>query len=241
MTEFTWLTTADPAAMLTVLNKGRPGSPLFRCRLSDRRLRLYACAISRLVGLQPAEPINECEAWADGGPPISTNWVVADQDPEFAARGSLDVHYGTVFGNPEPWWQRAKAELLRDIVGNPFQPVVMPCTRDSWRGDWLTPTVAGLARTAYDEREVGVAGQISPDRLFILADALEEAGCDSEPLMSHLRQSGPTLTRVQELRSGPVGCCNKYLDRMDCDCIARACQRLHVRGCWALDLLLGKE
>ncbi|MFO0842693.1 MAG: hypothetical protein U0797_09910 [Gemmataceae bacterium] len=43
------------------------------------------------------------------------------------------------------------------------------------------------------------------DRLPILADALEEAGCDEPEFLGHLRGPGP-----------------------------------HVRGCWALDLLLGK-
>jgi hypothetical protein len=41
------------------------------------------------------------------------------------------------------------------------------------------------------------------DRLPILADALEDAGCDDGDLLAHLRGDGP-----------------------------------HVRGCWALDLVL---
>jgi hypothetical protein len=41
----------------------------------------------------------------------------------------------------------------------------------------------------------------------ILADALQEAGCNSEDLLNHLRDTTAT----------------------------------HVRGCWALDLVLGKE
>ena len=63
----------------------------------------------------------------------------------------------------------------------------------SWNGG----TVAGLARSVYDERRFA--------DLPILADALEEAGCDNAELLTHLRGPGP-----------------------------------HVRGCWALDLLLGK-
>jgi hypothetical protein len=42
--------------------------------------------------------------------------------------------------------------------------------------------------------------------LPILADALQEAGCEEAELLGHLRGEGP-----------------------------------HVSGCWALDLLLGKE
>ena len=58
--------------------------------------------------------------------------------------------------------------------------------------------VSTLACGVYDERAF--------DRLPILADALEEAGCDDPEILKHCRGEGP-----------------------------------HVRGCWALDLLLGKE
>lgn len=44
---------------------------------------------------------------------------------------------------------------------------------------WLTETVFALAR--------GVAADLGFDRLPILADALEDAGCDNFPLLKHLR------------------------------------------------------
>jgi hypothetical protein len=62
----------------------------------------------------------------------------------------------------------------------------------------VSPTAAALAATIYHERAF--------DRLPILADALEDAGCDNADILDHLRGPGP-----------------------------------HVRGCWALDLVLGKE
>ena len=62
---------------------------------------------------------------------------------------------------------------------------------------WLTSTVLDLARAIYVERAF--------DRLPILADALEDAGCDSADVLAHCRGEGP-----------------------------------HVRGCWVIDLLLGK-
>jgi hypothetical protein len=43
------------------------------------------------------------------------------------------------------------------------------------------------------------------DRMPVLADALEDAGCTDAELLAHLRSPGP-----------------------------------HVRGCWAIDLLLGR-
>jgi hypothetical protein len=62
---------------------------------------------------------------------------------------------------------------------------------------WNDGTIAKLAEAIYEEWAF--------DRLPILADALEEAGCTSEELLTHCRAGGE-----------------------------------HVRGCWAVDLLLGK-
>ena len=58
--------------------------------------------------------------------------------------------------------------------------------------------VVKIAQGIYDERAF--------DRLPILADALEDAGCDNADILAHLRSPGP-----------------------------------HVRGCWAVDLILGKK
>ena len=82
--------------------------------------------------------------------------------------------------------------LVRDIFGNPFRPV-------TFDPEWRTTTALALARGIYDERAF--------DRLPILADALQDAGCDNDDILTHLRD---TTTP-------------------------------HVRGCWALDLVLGKE
>jgi hypothetical protein len=84
-----------------------------------------------------------------------------------------------------------QAVLLRDVVGNPFLPVVLV-------SDLLMPHVVVLSQAIYDD--------CAFDRLPILADALEEAGCTDAVILGHLRGPGP-----------------------------------HVRGCWVLDLLLGKE
>jgi hypothetical protein len=65
--------------------------------------------------------------------------------------------------------------LLRDIFGNPFRPVTLDPR-------WLSSTVLDLARTIYDERVF--------ERLPILADALMDAGCDSEEVINHCRSEG---------------------------------------------------
>ncbi len=81
-------------------------------------------------------------------------------------------------------------DLLRCVFGNPFQK---PAFNKKWRSE----TVTALASGIYADHAF--------DRLPILADALEEAGCDDPAMLTHLRGTGP-----------------------------------HCRGCWVLDLALGK-
>jgi hypothetical protein len=81
--------------------------------------------------------------------------------------------------------------IIRDIFGNPFRPTAA----DPY---WITSTAAALARSVYAERAF--------DRLPILADALEDAGCDQSDVLAHCRGDGP-----------------------------------HARGCWAVDLILGRD
>jgi hypothetical protein len=82
--------------------------------------------------------------------------------------------------------------LLHDIFGPlPFRDVAVAPA-------WRTSDVMLLARGIYEEKAF--------DRMPILADALQDAGCDHEEILSH----------------------------------CRATQWEHVRGCWVIDLLLGK-
>jgi hypothetical protein len=83
------------------------------------------------------------------------------------------------------------ADLLRDIIGNPFRPVVFDPA-------WRTDTALSLARTTYEYRDFRA--------MPILADAFQDAGCDNDDILNHCRSPGP-----------------------------------HVRGCWVVDRLLGKE
>jgi hypothetical protein len=62
---------------------------------------------------------------------------------------------------------------------------------------WVTTTVRALAiKSEFDERLVGMPG--SPDKSVrpILADALQDAGCDDEQLLADLR-SGKNLGRLE--------------------------------------------
>jgi hypothetical protein len=85
----------------------------------------------------------------------------------------------------------AQADILREIFGNPSRPV-------AFSPAWRTDTAMSLAKQMYESREFSA--------MPILADALQDAGCDSDELLNHLRDTGAA----------------------------------HVRGCWALDLVLGK-
>jgi hypothetical protein len=75
--------------------------------------------------------------------------------------------------------QRVQAELLRCIFGNPFRPVRLDPA-------FLPPIVATLARAGYEERLPN--GDLDPERLTVLADALEEHGAAGE-LVEHLRST----------------------------------------------------
>jgi hypothetical protein len=77
----------------------------------------------------------------------------------------------------------AQGALLREIVGNPFRPVSLDPA-------WLTPTVTDLATAAYEERALP-SGELDTARLAVLADALEEAGCENADILGHLRAPGP--------------------------------------------------
>jgi len=101
---------------------------------------------------------------------------------------------GTTVGLAANVRSHDQCDLLRCIFGNPFRPIAID---PSWL-TWNDGTVVKMAQAIYDERAF--------DRMPILADALDEAGCDNADILSHFRQP---------------------------------CE--HVRGCWVLDLLLGKE
>src|SRR5262249_55694135 len=78
------------------------------------------------------------------------------------------------------------ADLLRDLFGNPFRPAAVD---PAWLA-WNDGVVGRLAEAAYSERE-SPSGQLSPARLALVADALEDAGCADADLLGHLRSSGP--------------------------------------------------
>lgn len=87
--------------------------------------------------------------------------------------------------------RQQQAARLREIFQYYPRQVIINST-------WITSTVVALAAGIYDEKAF--------DRMPILADSLQDAGCDSDDILNHCRGEGP-----------------------------------HVRGCWVVDLVLGKE
>jgi hypothetical protein len=74
----------------------------------------------------------------------------------------------------------ANCDLLREMVAPPaFRPSPQLPAWLAWNGG----IVVRLALGAYEERAF--------DRLPIVADALEEAGCDDATMLEHLRGPGP--------------------------------------------------
>jgi hypothetical protein len=70
----------------------------------------------------------------------------------------------------------AQAKLLREIFGNPFRPV-------TFSPQWRTDTALSLARQMYDSRDFSA--------MPILADALQDAGCDNTDVLDHCRGPRP--------------------------------------------------
>jgi hypothetical protein len=109
------------------------------------------------------------------------------------AHPAIDTYIGD--GDPvarRNWLSELRdlSHLLHDIFGNPFRPITFDPA-------WLTSTAIQLARGIYDDRAF--------DRMPILADALQDAGCENATILDHCRGPGP-----------------------------------HARGCFVVDLLLGK-
>jgi hypothetical protein len=230
MTEGEWLACSDPKPMLEFL----------RGRASERKLRLFACACVRrlwhlLADARSRRAVEVAERYADGqagaedlrlavigaenvadalaGSATTVGQeaqasaahaafsatLTAEVAADYSAANAASAAYHAATAAAAPSAARAReaerarqADLLREIFGNPVRPTpVVP----AWLA-WNDGMAVKLARAIYEERAF--------DRLPILADALEEAGCDNAGLLGHLRGPGP-----------------------------------HVRGCWALDLLLG--
>jgi hypothetical protein len=233
MTEAEWRVCADPTPMLTFL----------RDKVSERKWRLVACAGIRavwasLTAHSSRRSVEVAEQFADGlvsekdlhrahsmACDAAHSFVrngrrngSGDLDPVVVGRHFLAadaalpgprIEYQVTSTLPRILRSRGDDDLrealpsiLRCVVGVPFR-VRTPI--DPRVLSWESGLVGHLAGAAYEERSLP-DGLLHGDRIGVLADALEDAGCLDAELLEHLRGPGP-----------------------------------HVRGCWALDAILGKE
>src|SRR5688572_22920778 len=135
--------------------RARSPGPLLkylRGKASDRKFRLFACAIARMLTLDNPvshralqSAIETSEAHADGGRVgrkmsqyRRQSWVVAIQDPYQAAEQS----------HPDGLLMRRKremADLLRCVFGNPFR---LARIDPAWLA-WNDGTIPKLAQAIY--------------------------------------------------------------------------------------------
>jgi hypothetical protein len=202
MNEKTWLKCTDPRQMLKHLG----AVP------SDRALRLFSCACCRRAWgfardkrLEPLlllfegladgtvpnrrrEPARErcytitqadvghsqhCLAWEMWGGMRKT-FVRNDNDlgESAAAAFGYAAGNGSDFHRAKAAERAEQARLVREIFGNPFRPITFDPA-------WRTDTVLTLARQMYESRDFSATP--------ILADALQDTGCNDPELLNHLR------------------------------------------------------
>jgi hypothetical protein len=209
MNEVAWRSCTDPAEML---------SHLLEQGTSDRKLRLLACACCRQIwdllqnpksrlavevserfaddqattlelarARATALTVGGNEAWAaywaanvkPGGPlwntftaaatAIARRAVTKLQDPAMAnLHGTWDSAQKTA--------QLRQVDLITEIIGNPFRVFVM---KQQWLA-WESGLLVRLAEGIYEDRAY--------DRMPILGDALEDAGCEEEEILRHCRE-----------------------------------------------------
>jgi hypothetical protein len=197
MTEAEWLAATDPRPMIGFL----------RGRLTDRKARLFIVACCHLVAdlftdhesrnavdmgerytAGEASDDDRIKAWTSVGNDLSDRIQDASWWADEAAEWAVDILYkdGSVYRaaarasrsatHAKPGSVVQQRSLLHCIVGNPFRPVAVDPA-------WLTPTVLSLAEGIYADRAF--------DRLPILADALQDAGCEDANILGHCRSDGP--------------------------------------------------
>lgn len=217
MTEAEWLACEAPKKLIDFLWNG----------VSDRKLRMFAVAWAcyHVMTAGTNEPaawraIEACEQFTDGA--ISEEELIIARGPVFddserlhavgegnsnflriAALAAVCLATGLTVRKVTPQIamllgrqtggvaKDIHVSSLHDIFGNPFRPVM-------FSPEWGTSTAVAIAKEMYDSRDFSA--------MPILADALQDAGCDNEDILNHCRQPGE-----------------------------------HVRGCWVVDLLLGKS
>lgn len=215
MTEQQWLVNLDP---LEVLHN-------MRDKPSGRKLRLAAVSCCRRMAHlttdeRSVRAVDAAERYADKLLSAATTFeieqrasdVVDPSRPVGVDPGNDAAHCAALclaLWAPADWSTQQVFRWSATILERKEQVNILACVfgiphsrrRVQIRVNpaWRTSTVVALATGIYEERAF--------DRLPILADALQDAGCDSDDVLHHCRDAKAT----------------------------------HVRGCWVVDLVLGKS
>ena len=160
--------------------------------VSPDELAAAADRAEHALELYPDEPVYDVAFWAC----LPAAQDRTDEASFYAANVLVMAHPGpgsdAQNNTRRAAERRTQADIVRDVFGPlPFRPVTLAPA-------WRTPTAVAVARAIYDGRTF--------HDLPVLADALQDAGCDHGELLAH--------------------CCGGGV---------------HVRGCWAVDLVLGKR
>jgi hypothetical protein len=185
--------------------------PILRRSLTQRKARLFLVACCRLIwhimtDNRCRKAVEVAELFADGHATpeelAAARTAVRCRDARSAATlGSMARRVAEESADVHACWvarrvavrhagqeadekalaatEAQQAGLLRDVLGNPFRPLALDPLWVSW-GDY---TVLKFAAEVYDEGAF--------DRLPILGDALEDAGCDDRAILDHCRGPGP--------------------------------------------------
>jgi hypothetical protein len=204
MTEAEWMACGDPAKALAALQE----------QTSDRKLRLFACACGHYVWTLLTDERSRCAIWAaeryadseveeeelaearaaalKAGWENANNVAVSATEMISGAAATLAIYYTSCakaahvdvpFATANEARDAARRQLIpffRDIFGNPFRPI-------TFNPAWRSSDVMLLARAIYDEKAF--------DRMSILADALQDSGCENEGILNHCRDASLTHVR----------------------------------------------
>jgi hypothetical protein len=216
MNEAEWWSCENPHDMLEFLIMAASSTHESQHRvlmppLSERKMRLFVAGCARdLLVYRPASAtadgwgdiekfkaaIDRVEAYVDGKGSLEESFIwietpdvsaaafaVVGYDPDVGIRLRDPLEAITDFRvNPAHW--------LRDIFGPlPFRSVLPLDPHVLARSN---STVTNLARAIYEERHLP-EGTLDQQGLGVLADALEEAGCTDNTILSHCRGPGPHI------------------------------------------------
>ncbi len=217
MSEEKWLDKeSDPYWLIGELR----GTSLPRTKVGRRKLRLFACGCCRLIWSHLSDArlkaaVAAAERFADGSGTATELEAVGtaahntiarnsrgfgEDDPDAQLHTAIEMVTSataakplsaalgmTMFPFPLAGYRgqpkeanRLMCDLLRDIFGNPFRPV-------TFTPSWRTDTAVSLARIMYESREFSA--------MPVLADALQDAGCDNADVLEHCRDVNQSHVR----------------------------------------------